>query len=133
MITVPQRMRFPIVGLLIPKATIFNLHAEKKKCTMTVQQTQWFPKTMDHCSSMTQLCTYTAHAVFPSHNGFIINTQKKSIGTCASQAVCMHMVNTVLGNAFAKFLLDVYRSNRMGERQRGSKKDEEHNRVDATI
>lgn len=84
---------------------------------MTAQQTQRFPQTMDQCSSMTQLCTYTAHAVFLSHNEFIINTQKKSIGTYASQAVCIHMVSTVLENAFAKFLLHVYRTNRMGERQ----------------
>lgn len=45
-----------------------------------------------------QFCTYTAHAVFPGHNGLIIHTQQRSIGTYVSQAVCMHMVNLVLEN-----------------------------------
>lgn len=99
MITGFHRLGLPVVGLLTPKATIFIVHAEKKKCTVTAQQSQWFPKTMDQCRSMTQqLCTYTAHAVFPSHNGFIIHTQQRSIGTYASQAVFMYMVNTVLKN-----------------------------------
>lgn len=66
---------------------------------MAAQWTQWFPKTIDQCRSMTQqFCTYTAHVAFPTHNGLIILSQKSSINTCASQAVCVHMVNLVLEN-----------------------------------
>lgn len=63
---------------------------------MTAQGTQWFPKTIDQCRIMTQqFCTYTAHAVFPGHNGLIIHTEQ-SISMYASQAVFMHMVNLAL-------------------------------------
>lgn len=89
------------VGLLIPKAIYYGclLCTLRKKCIVTVQWTKWFPKTIDQGGGMTQqFCTYTAHAVFPSHNGLIIHTQQRSISTYASQAVCMHMTVLVLEN-----------------------------------
>ena len=72
----------------------------KKNALWLLSGPKWFSKTIDQCRSMTQFCTYKTHAVFPSHNGLIIHTQQRNIGTYASQAVCMHIVNLVLENVF---------------------------------